>query len=365
MLTANTNGSSISYTYDAGGIRQSQTVDSVITHYLVDPNRSYHQVLEEQDDLFLPQVLYTYGDDLINQTNDQGVHTFGYDGLGSTRILTDQTGAVVNSYGYQAFGELDYEYGSVENNYLFTGEQYDNNVGFYYLRARYYNPEIGRFSQMDVFPGMQFEPKSLHKYLYTHADPVNNIDPSGYFSSLVEVGASAAVAGIITAYAVYTYNKFFNAGAANWDDDDWSRPGSDGWLIVVASRLTSSQISQRVRDQINEDDSSQYEYFHGTDITTAVYLLNKGPIYIDTSNCNWDASCGGFYLADNRGDAEHFAVFTQSGVRDGAVVQYTFSAFANQVIRGVSVFEPIPVATNQGQASIKEIQLNLLRVLSA
>jgi len=48
MLSANTGTSNISYTYDAGGIRQSQTVDGITTHYLVDPNRSYHQVLEEK-----------------------------------------------------------------------------------------------------------------------------------------------------------------------------------------------------------------------------------------------------------------------------------------------------------------------------
>ena len=211
MLSAQTGVSSISYTYDAGGIRQSQTVDGTTTHYLVDPNRSYHQVLEEQDDLFLPQVQYTYGDDLINQTNAQGIHTFGYDGLGSTRILTDATGLVQNSYGYQAFGELDYQYGSVENNYLFTGEQYDNNVGFYYLRARYYNPEIGRFSQMDVFPGMQFEPLSLHKYLYTHADPVNNIDPSGYIT-LSGLVTAQNVNAISNAYAVASIAAQFATG---------------------------------------------------------------------------------------------------------------------------------------------------------
>ena len=59
---------------------------------------------------------------------------------------------------YEAFGEVDYQLGTVENKYLFTGEQYDNNVGFYYLRARFYNPENGRFSQMEMFPGMMHAP---------------------------------------------------------------------------------------------------------------------------------------------------------------------------------------------------------------
>ncbi len=212
MLTADTSTSSISYSYDAGGIRQSQTVNGQTINYLVDPNRSYHQVLEEQDDLFMPQVVYTYGDDLISQTNAQGVYTFGYDGLGSTRILTDASGVVQNSYGYQAFGELDYQYGAIENNYLFTGEQYDNNVGFYYLRARYYNPGIGRFHNMDVFPGMQFEPKSLHKYLYTHADPINNIDPSGYIT-LGQVMSALRVAAIIATFATTDFQSLADIAA--------------------------------------------------------------------------------------------------------------------------------------------------------
>jgi hypothetical protein len=47
------------------------------------------------------------------------------------------------------------------------------------LRARYYDPTTGRFNRLDPFFGNQFDPQSFHKYLYTHADPVNGIDPSG------------------------------------------------------------------------------------------------------------------------------------------------------------------------------------------
>ena len=217
MLTANTLTGSISYTYDAGGIRQSQTENGTVTHYLVDPNQAYHQVIEELNDLQIAEVIYSYGDDLINQQRPEGNFTYGYDGLGSTRILTDTTGTVQNSYGYQAFGESDYQIGSIPNNYLFTGEQYDHNVGFYYLRARYYNPSIGRFSQMDTFPGMQFEPKSLHKYLYTHADPINNIDPSGNIS-LSQTGVAQNLQSILLGFGrtigslMRVYDTFHSVG---------------------------------------------------------------------------------------------------------------------------------------------------------
>jgi hypothetical protein len=78
--------------------------------------------------------------------------------------------------------------------------------------------------------------------------------------------------------------------------------------------------------------------------STALYLLNGGHISVDPGNCNWKASCGGFYLAEKREDAEHFAVFTQDGTRTGAVVAYTFSGFAYKTISSLSKVESIPQA---------------------
>jgi RHS repeat-associated protein len=65
---------------------------------------------------------------------------------------------------------------------LYAGEQFDPSLGHYYLRARYYNPSNGRFNQTDPFAGNPSDPQSLHKYLYCHNDPINNIDPSGMFA---------------------------------------------------------------------------------------------------------------------------------------------------------------------------------------
>src|SRR5208337_4021408 len=63
--------------------------------------------------------------------------------------------------------------------YLYCGEQFDPDLGFYYLRARYLNPNSGRFWTMDTFEGDQEDPLSLHKYLYGEDNPVDNSDPSG------------------------------------------------------------------------------------------------------------------------------------------------------------------------------------------
>ena len=70
---------------------------------------------------------------------------YGYDGAGSVRQLTNSTGAVTDTYEYDAFGNTFTKHGTTPNNYLYRGEQYDPDLGLYYLRARYYNPATDRF----------------------------------------------------------------------------------------------------------------------------------------------------------------------------------------------------------------------------
>jgi RHS repeat-associated protein len=62
---------------------------------------------------------------------------------------------------------------------LYRGEQFDTDLGLYYLRARYYNPQTGRFLSRDPEEGNSGEPKKLHKYLYAYGNPVNRLDPTG------------------------------------------------------------------------------------------------------------------------------------------------------------------------------------------
>lgn len=104
---------------------------------------------------------------------------YGYDGGGSVRNLTDSNGAVTDTYEYDAFGNSFTVSGTTPNNYLYRGEQYDPDLGLYYLRARYYKPLGGRFTSRDPENGKAADPKTLHKYLYAGGDPVNASDPNG------------------------------------------------------------------------------------------------------------------------------------------------------------------------------------------
>ena len=185
-LTGAANGS-VSYLYDGDGNRVAKTVNGVTTRYLVDTNNhtGHAQVAEE---LRGGQVVrqYTYGHDLISQRQQIGgqfqTSYYGYDGLGSVRFLTDGAGSITDTYTYDAFGTLISRTGTTPNDYLFAGEQFDPDLNLYFLRARYFNQDTGRFISADTFEGINEDPQTLHKYTYALNDPVNRLDPSGNFS---------------------------------------------------------------------------------------------------------------------------------------------------------------------------------------
>lgn len=97
--------------------------------------------------------------------------------------MFDASGAITDTYTYDAYGSLIASTGSTTNAYLYRGEQWDSAVGLLYLRARWYSPVSGRFISADEFEGEASEPASLTKFGYADADPVTYRDPSGYSAS--------------------------------------------------------------------------------------------------------------------------------------------------------------------------------------
>ncbi len=197
----------ISYIYNDDGIRVKKTETINIgefnetqtkTIYHIDPNNhtGYAQVIEEGVDdvggdgkLTVAEVdkAYTLGHDVIAQaTSAADELLLMYDGHGSTRALLDSLAAIIEQYTYDAYGSMLNFSGDPLTTLLFSGEITDQTTGLQYLRARYYDASNGRFNRLDPYVGSTSDPQSLHKYLYTHANPVMGVDPSGMIS-LTEV----------------------------------------------------------------------------------------------------------------------------------------------------------------------------------
>ena len=220
-------GSVTTFVYDPLGNRVGTTGIGGSTHFLVDPfghggtrlaiettdccddNRvsaripaavqapartGLPQVLRETDDFGGARADYVYGGRLLISQLRTGATSFYLpDGQRSTRALMDTAGTITDTYDYDAFGQLLERNGTTTNSYLYTGEQLDPGLAFYYLRARYYDPSQGRFTARDPFLGRIQNPASLQPYMYAAANPVNRRDPTGR-ESLIETEAAAAIA---------------------------------------------------------------------------------------------------------------------------------------------------------------------------
>jgi len=227
-LTAATTPDGVTtYVYNADGLRVRQThtpagQPSTTTWYLQDSAYPYAQVIEQHQGNTKAQkqltATYTFADELVSQTryDATGAASTRYvqmDGFGSTRWLTDTSGAITDSIDYSAFGEEIGRSGTTEVEHLYRGEAFDPNVGFYYLRARWMDPAVGRFVTQDSFVGFSMDPQSLHKYSYANADPINLLDPSGYMS-LAEQGAVSQGVGILATLSNVSLRVYVAASSA-------------------------------------------------------------------------------------------------------------------------------------------------------
>lgn len=100
---------------------------------------------------------------------------------GSTSSLVKEDGSADATYQYTDFGETTIQGDDqAKNEVSYTGGIYDQSTGLYYLNARYYNPEDGRFLTEDTYRGENNQPNTQHLYVYCANNPVNYVDPSGH-----------------------------------------------------------------------------------------------------------------------------------------------------------------------------------------
>lgn len=172
--------------YDAEGLRAEMEENGQLVKFLYNENRE--AAAEEESDGNV--IRYIRGLGLISSDSEKAKTYYHYvsDEQGSiTHVINgedkesgelpqeDVQSRVLNHYEYDAFGNTIRCEEQVENRFRYQGEQYDPLTGQYYLRARYYNPVIARFTQEDTYYG-----DGLNLYTYCQNNPVLYHDPTGH-----------------------------------------------------------------------------------------------------------------------------------------------------------------------------------------
>ena len=166
--------------YDAEGYRYSIEENDKVTNFV------YRRgiMLAELDEAGNQAKTYTLGNEyaghvseLNNSLTSENTAASYYitDEQGSIRYILDQSGEVLNFYQYSAFGETIISEETTPNRLRYNAQTEDELTGLYYLRARYYAPNIGRFTQEDVIYN-----DGLNLYAYCNSNPVMYSDPSGF-----------------------------------------------------------------------------------------------------------------------------------------------------------------------------------------
>lgn len=169
---------SATYSYDGDGLRMGKSVTAsgppVSTAYAWDESGGLPQLLSDSATTYIDGPLGP-----VEQISSSGaVDYYSADQLGSTRMLTDATGAVAATFTYDAFGALTASTGTAATPLQWAGLVRDSESGLLYARARYYDPTTGQFLSRDPLEAQTHSP-----YAYVTDNPLNSTDPSGMNST--------------------------------------------------------------------------------------------------------------------------------------------------------------------------------------
>ena len=160
--------------YDAEGLRYEMEENKKLVQFIFNENR---EVVIEKSDNSLKRLIRSYDLWASECEPEKTWYHYASDEQGSIIFITDDN-KICNKYDYDAWGNLITCEEIIPNRFLYTGQQFDQITQQYYLRARYYNPVIARFTKEDIYRG-----DGLNLYTYCDNNPVIYYDPSGYACS--------------------------------------------------------------------------------------------------------------------------------------------------------------------------------------
>ncbi len=170
------NGSTYSFEYDPEELRTVKETPEESIRYHCDDNGL---VIAESDATDTVTAQNIWGHKPLARKINGSYYYYVYNGHGDVIQVLDESGNIVNSYQYDEWGNILNQQETVDNPLKYCGEYYDDESGLYYLRARYYDPKVGRFVSQDEEEGDITNPLTLNRYAYCAGNPLIYVDPSG------------------------------------------------------------------------------------------------------------------------------------------------------------------------------------------
>ncbi len=260
----------VSFTYDAEGLRTSKTVNGEKTVFVWDGD----QLVMELSGGGKVKKRYIRGNGRGSGSNllyaDKGTENaskeasekqyYVTDSHGNVVQLTDEKGNVIKTYEYDSFGNEVKPDGKDDNPFRYCGEYYDKETEEIYLRARYYQPEMGRFLTRDTYTGEEDEPLSLQLYTYCENDGVNMVDPSGHDGIWLYAKDGAAIGPLTFGHVALVFQGDF-IRPSNWNYISWAKNGLTTGVVKGYNRMNSKKpwkkkkkktIAKELRKKVNK-----------------------------------------------------------------------------------------------------------------
>jgi len=161
------------FIYNGNGVRAAKSVQGGSTTFYISAN---FEVVDGEP------VKYIFAGNLrIARVTASEKDYFHKDHLGSSTVMTDDTGTPFEASEFMPFGKLRDHIGTEVTDYKFTDQELDNSTNLYNYNARMYDPVIGRFISPDSIVPNPFDPQSLNRYSYCLNNPLIYVDPSGHY----------------------------------------------------------------------------------------------------------------------------------------------------------------------------------------
>ena len=191
----------VSFTYDEFGMRTTKTAGGITTNYVYENGKLLREVTGSE------KIDFVYGSDgIIGFRTGNKNYLYRKNVFGDVTEIYSDNGTLVGKYSYTAFGECIVkvnEGGIAEKNPIrYRGYYYDEETELYFLKTRYYDPEVGRFISPDSIEYLDPETiNGLNLYAYCNNNPVSNVDPNGNKWWHWVLGGLLAVVSIVVAVA--------------------------------------------------------------------------------------------------------------------------------------------------------------------